>query len=99
MEYAAPGNRTIRDGWLNRYLTATAPDERAMEYMKPELRAVAMQELLPRSLRGEYPVVAVPNNLDQLQSVLDLFEGFYGTGSDEDASAALRRAVQCSQRR
>lgn len=24
MEYAAPGNRTIRDGWLNRYLQTTA---------------------------------------------------------------------------
>jgi uncharacterized protein (DUF1501 family) len=93
MEYAAPGDRTIRDGWLNRYLTATAPDERMMDYMQPELRACAMQELLPRSMRGSYPIVAVPNNLDQLQSVLDLFEGFYGSGSEEDAASALRRAT------
>lgn len=91
MEYAAPGNRTVRDGWVNRYLSATIP-EANKGYGLPELRALAMQELLPRAMRGRYPVVAVPNNLDQLPDVLDLFEGFYGSGDTEDTASALRRA-------
>lgn len=90
MEFAAPGNRTIRDGWLNRYLSATASGEAEKKGSansktnEPELRALAMQELLPRSLRGRFPVVAAPNNLDQLAGVLDLFEPFY-----RDQSAKL----------
>ena len=80
MEFAAPGNRTIRDGWLNRFLDATAEttDSKQKSGLS-DLRALAMQELLPRSLRGSFPVVAVPNNLDQLSGVLDLFEPFYGS--------------------
>jgi uncharacterized protein (DUF1501 family) len=54
MERAAPGARHVRDGWLNRYLAATARKD------EPPLRAVAMQNLLPRSLRGAHPVLAVP---------------------------------------
>ena len=50
MDYAAPGLRIIRDGWLNRYLIETGKKLRP----NPErIRAIAMQELLPRSLRGE----------------------------------------------
>ena len=92
MEYAAPGDRTVRDGWLNRYLSATEPEDEKQGDGEPELRAVAMQELLPRSLRGSYPVVAVPSNLDQLQEVLDLFEGFYGGDESRDAAGALGEA-------
>ena len=56
MEFAAPGDRTMRQGWLNRYLTITEKkDSEASEF-----RALGMQELLPRSLRGNYPVLAVP---------------------------------------
>ncbi len=92
MEYAAPGNRTVRDGWLNRYLAATVPDARK-GYGLPELRTLAMQELLPRSLRGRYPVLAVPNNLDGLQEVLDLFDGFYGGDEKKDLAAFLKQAT------
>lgn len=79
MEYAAAGNRSTRGGWLNRYLAAkeASEAEEKSSVPQPEFRALAMQELLPRSLRGSYPVVAVPPNLDQLQGVVDLFEGFY----------------------
>ena len=54
MERAAPGIKSITEGWLNRYLTATASSD------DPTLRAVSLQPVLPRSLRGEYPVLAVP---------------------------------------
>ena len=78
MEFAAPGDRSVRDGWVNRFLTATA---------KPggsEFRALGMQDLLPRSLRGQCKVLAVPSNLDRKRGgqTLDRFEAFYGDGSD-----------------
>lgn len=55
MERGAPGLRHVMDGWLNRYLqeTRTAKDA--------NLRAVSLQSLLPRSLRGDYPVLARPD--------------------------------------
>ena len=78
MEFAAPGNRTMRDGWLNRYLAATHTEDAS------EFRALGMQELLPRSLRGLYPVLAVPRsmNSEKGERTLDTFEKFYGDGSD-----------------
>lgn len=74
MEFAAPGNRTMREGWLNRYLTSTKTESSAT------FRAMAIQELLPRSLRGTYPVLAVPGNATNKKSSenLDIFERFYG---------------------
>ncbi len=77
MEYAAPGNRTVHDGWLNRYLTATANPRGEDPY---KIRSIAMQERLPRSMRGRYPAVAVPPNLREIDEVLDVFEDFYGGG-------------------
>jgi uncharacterized protein (DUF1501 family) len=96
MEFAAPGNRTVRDGWLNRFLTATAPQENR-GYGVPELRALAMQEVLPRSLRGQTPVIAAPDNLHQIQEVLDLFEDFYAGSEEVDGAEALRRATQAGR--
>jgi uncharacterized protein (DUF1501 family) len=76
MEFAAPGNRTVRTGWLNRYLSATAGDGPL------GFRALAIQSLLPRSLRGGYPVLAVPSGIDgkRTAEALDRFEKFYGDG-------------------
>lgn len=75
MEYAAPGLRTVRDGWLNRYLAATKPAEEV------PIRAVAMQGLLPRALRGQVPCLAVPENrVLKNDKVLDSFEDLYGGG-------------------
>lgn len=74
MCYAAPGNRTVRSGWLNRYLAATQTAE------GNDFRALGMQRLLPTSLRGEFPVLAVPDEYQAKRSndVLDYFEKFYG---------------------
>ncbi len=93
MEYAAPGNRTISDGWLNRYLAATA-NPRGEDPKK--LRSLAMQERLPRSLRGAYPAVAVPPNLREIDEVLDLFEDFY-SGGDPEALSVVQRAAARKQ--
>ncbi len=88
MEYAAPGVRTITEGWLNRWLSATHEGKRK----EVELRALAAQPLLPRSLRGEFPVLAVPE--EHAMAAMDPFEEVY-TCRDEgmegpafDAAAA-----------
>jgi len=77
MEYGAPGDRTVHDGWLNRYLQATT----GAAVPEGELRALAMQGRLPRSLRGAYPVLAVPDDLGfdtrGEEDVLDLFDPLY----------------------
>jgi len=77
MEFAAPGNRTVRNGWLNRYLAATQKKGAS------EFRAMAIQELLPRSLRGNYPVLAVPSSMEKRkgEKTLSRFEEFYGAGT------------------
>ena len=87
MEYGAPGNRSINDGWLNRYLKATANPRGEDPY---RIRALAMQERLPRSMRGTYPAVAVPPNLREMDEVLNVFEKFYGEGEPEKLPFTLK---------
>lgn len=70
MERAAPGLRYVTTGWLNRYLSDTATSRDA------SLRAFSLQPLLPRSLRGEYPVLAVPEQ--GATEAMDVFEKVYG---------------------
>jgi uncharacterized protein (DUF1501 family) len=81
MEYAAPGLKTVRAGWLNRYL-ALADRSRTKEGAEPRaegLRVLAMQGLLPRSLRGDVPVLAVPErSVLGDGKLLDLFGPLYG---------------------
>ncbi len=79
MERAAPGSREVTEGWLNRYLTATHVD--AAKDM--QLRAVAMQATLPRSLRGQFPVLAMPEGGSG--HLLDRFEGVYDCASSREA--------------
>ncbi|MBL8992229.1 MAG: DUF1501 domain-containing protein, partial [Spirochaetia bacterium] len=80
-EYGAPGNKTMKTGWLNRYLQFTKgknPSDPGAS-----LRALAMQNLLPRSLRGEFPALAVPDSrILGNQKVLGTFESLYGSPAD-----------------
>jgi uncharacterized protein (DUF1501 family) len=78
MEYASPGDRTMKQGWLNRFLAATKATGQS------ELRALALQGLLPRSLRGDHPVLAVPTlRQGESEGLLDLFDDVYRSGSGE----------------
>ena len=90
MEFAAPGNRTVREGWLNRFLVNTKTDTSAT------FRAMAIQELLPRSLRGEFPVLAVPGNATKNKSTknLDAFERFYGDSGGMLEGGAMTNGVR-----
>ena len=53
MESAAPGNKTVSTGWLNRYLQV-APDP-----ARTPMRATAIGEMLPKALRGPAAALAV----------------------------------------
>ncbi len=60
METATPGNKSTRDGWLNRVLahaTDHAVGQTAMG--AASLRGVAMGAALPRALRGRQPALAI----------------------------------------
>ncbi|MEO8572599.1 MAG: DUF1501 domain-containing protein [Pyrinomonadaceae bacterium] len=58
MESGTPGNKSTRDGWLNRVLQ-TAPAKDASPF-----RAVSMTQSLPRALYGKAPSVAMTNLAD-----------------------------------
>ncbi|MCP5065982.1 MAG: DUF1501 domain-containing protein [bacterium] len=80
LEYGAPGDKSVRDGWLNRFLNTTTSSAGP----EGEFRSVAIQPRLPRSLRGKYPVLAVPQSMLRpsrgggSDDVLDLFDDIYG---------------------
>ena len=58
MESGAPGNKSVSDGWLNRYLQA-APAKEATPF-----RAVALSPTMPRSLAGPASSVAMQRVVD-----------------------------------
>ncbi|MEM6394221.1 MAG: DUF1501 domain-containing protein [Planctomycetota bacterium] len=80
MERAAPGVKSVTEGWLNRYLYATKTDDDS------DLRAIALQETLPRSMRGEYGALAVPGY--GADHVMNTFQHLYDCDSNKEA---LRR--------
>ncbi|MCC6574970.1 MAG: DUF1501 domain-containing protein [Planctomycetes bacterium] len=82
MERGAPGARAVNTGWLNRYLNATNKNTKSSD---EQLRAVAMQSLLPRALRGDFPVLAVPDErvLNDGQ-LMGLFDKIYNDGKKNE---------------
>lgn len=68
MERGAGGDG-VSTGWLNRYLEATKKPFDA------PLRGLSAQTLVPRALRGPYPVLAGNNSTDEM----DLFQNLYST--------------------
>jgi uncharacterized protein (DUF1501 family) len=85
MESAAPGDKTVSTGWLNRYLqSARDPDATA-------LRATAISEALPKALRGPAPALTL-GNLGQFDVGGGgvLFQSLY----NEEANALLTGAAR-----
>lgn len=58
MESGTPGNKSTRDGWLNRVMQAAAGKNAS------PFRAVSMTQALPRSLYGRAPSIAMTNLAD-----------------------------------
>ncbi|MEM9418048.1 MAG: DUF1501 domain-containing protein [Planctomycetota bacterium] len=77
MERAAPGIKSVTEGWLNRYLYATQTSEDA------DLRALSLQSTLPRSMRGQYGTLAVPGY--GANQVMSTFEDLYDCDSNKEA--------------
>src|SRR5262249_55754483 len=69
MESGAPGNKSVGDGWLNRYMQVN-------KEANPSLfRAVALRANMPRSLMGPAPALAMSRIQD--------FDVRAGRGSDD----------------
>jgi uncharacterized protein (DUF1501 family) len=88
MERGAPGQPFVSTGWLNRYLeeTRTAKDA--------NLRAISLQPLLPRSLRGEYPVLAKPEQKAEL--AMNVYYQLYGGMKKAPRSEAFGQKAKAS---
>jgi uncharacterized protein (DUF1501 family) len=90
MESAAPGNKTVSSGWLNRFLQG-APDPNATP-----LRAAAIGEALPKALRGPAAAVNI-SRLDEFNLAGgSLYESMYSqesnallTGAAHDMFSAM----------
>ncbi|MDB5294205.1 MAG: hypothetical protein JWO31_188 [Phycisphaerales bacterium] len=67
MERGTTGDARVNTGWLNRYLLATRKSTDA------PLRGLCAMNLLPRSLRGEYPVLAGSNRTENMELFEDLY--------------------------
>ena len=85
MERACPGDSSTTTGWLNRYLAATKKPFDA------PLRGLSAMTLVPRALRGPYPVLAGNNSTGEME----MFEQLYSpqnlvnmTAREEAAGAA-----------
>jgi uncharacterized protein (DUF1501 family) len=67
MERGCTGENKLLNGWLNRYLEYTR-----RPYDAP-LRGLSAMSLLPRALRGHYPVLAGFNSTEQMAMFEDLY--------------------------
>jgi len=77
MERGAPGNAKVTSGWLNRYL------EQSKKPFDAPLRGLSAMSLLPRALRGDYPVLAGDNKTEHM----DLFADLYAPQNMENMQA------------
>ena len=82
MERGAPGDSRVTNGWLNRYLEASKKPFDA------PLRGLSAMSLLPRALRGDYPVLAGDNRTEHM----NLFAELYAPQNMENMTA--REGVQ-----
>lgn len=85
MESAAPGNKSVSTGWLNRYLQS------APSLQKTPLRAAAIGEVLPKALRGPAPALTLGKLDDfELAGGDAMFQSMY----DREANALLTGAAR-----
>jgi len=80
MESATPGIKSTRDGWLNRYLAASADHS--------PLRGIALTKQMPRSLQGAAPALAIGSTEDFTvadMSARTSFEEIYAAAQQDKA--------------
>lgn len=95
MESGTPGNKSTRDGWLNRLLQSTAGKDAS------PFRAVSMTSSLPRALYGRAPSVAMTNLSDfaikaglYTQDFKGGFEGIYQQNAKDSLSETGRETFE-----
>jgi len=95
MESGSPGNKSVSDGWLNRYLQNTASSS------STPFRAVALSATLPRSLAGAAPTVAMQRAADfgirAGQATPEIEEMFADVYKDTFAAVRKLRSVNPQQ--
>ncbi|MGH9431627.1 MAG: DUF1501 domain-containing protein, partial [Terriglobia bacterium] len=101
METATPGNKSTRDGWLNRYLGHST------EMDATPFRAVALAPVLPMSLQGAAPALAF-NNIRQFHLMMNpqnpaypavegAFQSLYASSADPLLSRTARETFEATQ--
>ena len=91
MESAAPGNKTISTGWLNRYLQVTP------EATHHPLRATAIGESLPKALRGPASALTVGRVSQIGASGMDLYQSMYSKDANALLSGTARELFEVSK--
>jgi uncharacterized protein (DUF1501 family) len=84
MESAAPGDRSVSTGWLNRYLVEVPDPE------KKPLRATAIAPALPKALLGKASVMTIEgvNQVDAMGG--DMYQSMYSADTNALISGAAR---------
>jgi uncharacterized protein (DUF1501 family) len=88
MESAAPGNKTISTGWLNRYLQS-APDP----HHRP-LRATAIGETLPKALQGPASAMTLSSSSQFGIQGAEMFESMYSRDSNALLTGTAREMFE-----
>jgi uncharacterized protein (DUF1501 family) len=91
MESAAPGNKTVSTGWLNRYLQVTP------ETPHNPLRATAIGETLPKALRGPASAMTIGRTSQIAPSGIDLYQSMYSKDANSLLSGTAREVFETSK--
>jgi uncharacterized protein (DUF1501 family) len=91
MESAAPGNKTVSTGWLNRYLQVTP------ETPHNPLRATAIGETLPKALRGPASAMTIGRTSQIGPSGIDLYQSMYSKDANSLLSGTAREVFETSK--
>jgi uncharacterized protein (DUF1501 family) len=97
MESATPGVKSTRDGWLNRYLSASANATADQQPARSPLQAIALTSQMPRSLQGMAPALAMGNSAEF--AVADMgarasFEEIYEAAKDQTLHGTAGEAFE-----
>lgn len=94
MESAVPGDKTQGDGWLNRYLHTNQHPEAT------SFRAVAMGPVLPRTLKGQAPALALGqmSATGAVAEAAPLFESLYNAETNSLISGAAAEMFDALRR-
>jgi uncharacterized protein (DUF1501 family) len=91
MESAAPGNKTVSTGWLNRYLQITP------EATHHPLRATAIGENLPKALRGPASAMTIGRTSQSDASGVDVYQSMYSKDANALLSGTARELFDVSK--